>query len=264
MTHLKENILSASKTITKMAVHDLRARYAGSGLGLIWSIAQPLALALILWLIIGYGMRTGQTGGIPTLLWLLPGMAAWNFFAEGLGTATSVLSEYAFLVKKMNFTVAFLPPVKIFAALLTHLMFLGLVIIILLIKRVEPSWQWLLLPYYGFSLTILLIGLSWITSALNALARDTGQIVNILLQFGFWLTPVFWSPDLISKPFLRQIFTLNPMYYITDGYRKCLVLSHGRENLFASAIIFWIITIFLLCAGRWIFTRLQPHFADTL
>ncbi len=252
------------QTVGKLAWHDLHARYAGAALGLIWSVAQPLVMALILWLVIGYGMRANRIGGVPCLVWILPGMAAWSFFAEALHTATLVLQEYAFLVKKVRFPIILLPPVKIFAALAIHLIFLALTMAVLLIQGVRPSWHWLLLPYYTIGMLVLLTGLAWITASLHALARDVGHMVNILLQFGFWLTPVFWSPELIPNRTLAMLFRLNPMFYIVDGYRQCLALQSAAGIDPPAAAAFWLTAGLSVWAGLAVFRRLRTHFADTL
>ncbi len=251
------------KTLGQMAWHDLHARYAGAALGLIWSVVQPLVMALILWVVIGYGMRTSRIGGLPGLAWILPGMAAWSFFAEALNAGTLVLQEYAFLVKKVRFPIILLPPVKILSALAVHLVFLGLTAVVLAMQGVRPGWQMLWLPYYTAGLLSLLAGLAWITASLHALARDVGHAVNIFLQFGFWLTPVFWSPEMLPEGALRQLACLNPMYYIVDGYRRCLALS-AMPELGMPAAVFWLEAGIIAWAGALMFRRLRGHFADIL
>ncbi len=251
------------KTLYQLAWHDLRARYAGAALGLFWSVIQPLVMALILWAVIGYGMRTSRIGGVPGLAWILPGMAAWSFFAEGLNAATLSLQEYAFLVKKVRFPVILLPPVKILSALAVHLIFLALTAAVLCWQGFRPSWHWLWLPYYTAGLLALLTGLAWITASLHALARDVGHVVNILLQFGFWLTPVFWSPEMIPGGVPGLLARLNPMYYLVDGYRRCLALSVS-PGIGVTAAVFWLETAAIAWAGAMLFRRLRSHFADTL
>ncbi len=251
------------KTLCQLAWHDLHARYAGAALGLVWSVIQPLVMALILWAVIGYGMRTSRIGGVPGLVWILPGMAAWSFFAEALNAATLSLQEYAFLVKKVRFPVMLLPPVKILSALAVHLIFLALTAAVLFLQGVQPSWHWLWLPYYTAGLLALLAGLAWITAALHALARDVGHMVNILLQFGFWLTPVFWSPEMIPGGVPGMLARLNPMYYIVDGYRRCLALS-ASPGVGVAAAVFWLEAAVIAWSGAMLFRRLRSHFADTL
>jgi ABC-type polysaccharide/polyol phosphate export permease len=263
LTDPATRILPWWKTLGRMALHDLQARYAGAALGLIWSIAQPLVMGVILWIVIGYGMRTSRIGGLPGLAWILPGMAAWSFFAEALNTATQALQEYAFLVKKVRFRVILLPPVKIISSLAVHLIFLALTMVVTTMQGVTLSWNLLWLPYYMVGLLALLTGLSWITASLHALARDIGHIVSILLQFGFWLTPVFWSPEMLPEGILRRLICLNPMYYIVDGYRRCLVFSTGPD-WGMPAIVFWLETAIILWIGAWMFNRLSGYFADTL
>jgi lipopolysaccharide transport system permease protein/teichoic acid transport system permease protein len=66
---------------------------------------------------------------------------------------------------------------------------------------------------------ILALGLSWITSSVNIFARDTNQIVNVVMQIGFWATPIFWDLSIMPEK-VQAILKLNPMFYIVQGYRE--------------------------------------------
>ena len=114
-----------------------------------------------------------------------------------------------------------------------------------------------------FSLMILLIGLSWIVSSLSVFFKDFSQIVNIILQIGFWLTPVFWNPKTMS-PTVLKILKLNPMYYIVGGYRATLI---DRTYFWSSpnlTLYFWVVTIIIFIFGASLYRRLRVHFADIL
>ncbi|MCA1810273.1 MAG: ABC transporter permease [Lentisphaerae bacterium] len=186
----------------------------------------------------------------------------WSFFAEALNSATNALHEYAFLVKKVRFPVIMLPPVKIVTALVTHLIFLAITGLVLAAHGIAPGAGWLRLPLYLAGLILLVTGLGWITAALHAFSRDVGYIVNVLLQFGFWLTPVFWNPEMIANPYLAALLRLNPLFHLLGAYRACLLPATPYPA--SGAAWFWMTALLSAGAGAWIFRRLKPHFADVL
>ncbi len=252
--------------IFQLARHDFRSRSLGSMLGLVWTFIQPLVMTLVLWTVITLAFKTRAVHEVPFALWLLTGLAAWTYFSEALLQATDVFQEYAFLVKKVRFNITIMPLVKILAALAAHAIFLLIMIGILLLSRIRPSFYWLQLLYYMLALVLLLQGLSWLTSAFNVFAKDVAHVVNVVLQFGFWLTPVFWDLSLLPASCQKYaiLLKLNPLAYIIDGYRRSLFY---RAPFWADAgwtAYFWGATLLLLLLGAVVFRRLKPHFADVL
>ena len=95
--------------------------------------------------------------------------------------------------------------------------------------------------------------------------KDLGQIINIILQIGVWMTPIMWNIDGMElNPILITILKLNPMYYIVNGYRDALINKIAFWEHPGYTIYFWILSVILLCLGTGIFKRLRIHFADVL
>lgn len=255
--------------IGQLVKRDYKNRYLGSTLGFIWTIIQPIVMLVVLWMVFVLGFKSGSVTGangqvVPFLPWFAIGLIAWNFFADALPGATGVFQEYSYLVKKINFRISVLPIVKISSAFITHLIFIVLGIIILVITGVPFSWYWLQVFYYLAAMMILLLGLSWIVSSLQVFAKDVAQMVSVILQFGFWLTPIVWNFNLV--PFEYQFwFKLNPMFYIVDGYRRSFLFSEpfwGDQQVLGW--YFWGVTLVILIIGVFLFRKLRPHFADVL
>jgi ABC-type polysaccharide/polyol phosphate export permease len=93
--------------------------------------------------------------------------------------------------------------------------------------------------------------------------KDLGQIVGIILQFLFWLTPIFWSFNILPARF-QFIFKLNPVYYLVEGYRDAFIYHVGFWQYPNLALYFWSETIIIFIVGAVIFKKLRPHFADVL
>lgn len=256
---------SGLNLLFRLALHDLRSRCLGSTLGFVWAFIQPFVLTIILWFVFVVAFKANSVRGVPFIAWLLAGISAWSFFSDGWNQATNVFCEYAFLVRKVNFRLFNLPLMKLLATLTVHVVFLLIVALVLLFTRITISWSWLGVLYYLFASAVLLAGLSYITATLHVFARDVGQIVNVGLQFGFWVTPVFWGFTMFPEhSILIKILRLNPVVYIVDGYRNSLLFDSPFAAGWGETAYFWLFTVSILILGRFVFRKLKPHFADVL
>ncbi|MBI2441685.1 MAG: ABC transporter permease [Lentisphaerae bacterium] len=254
------------RIILALAWQDLRNRYAGATLGLLWSFIQPLVMALILWFVFAVALQLKPIHGVPFIAWFLVSIAAWNFLAESLSAATQVLREYAFLVKKIRFQIEILPLAKILSCAGIHFLFLAVVVVLLLFKGIMPSWFWLQTLYYVAALVLFVQALSWITAALTVFSRDVAFSVQALLQLGFWVSPIFWEFDMIPERFraLATLLKLNPFVYIVRGYRYSLLEHQPFWADWQLMVYFWGFTAVLWLLGFLLFKKLKPQFADVL
>ncbi|MFA5042483.1 MAG: ABC transporter permease [Kiritimatiellia bacterium] len=253
------------RIVLALTWQDLRNRYVGATFGLLWSFIQPLVMAVIMWFVFT-AMGAQPRHGIPFIVWFLTSVAAYNFFAESLGTAAQVFREYAFLVKKVRFQIEVLPLVKILAAAFVHVLFLAVVIVVLLAQGVSVSWFWPQTLYYMAALILLVQGLSWIAATLNVFSRDVAYGIQVLLQLGLWVSPVFWEFEMIPARFqaLAALLKLNPLVYIVQGYRHSLIEQIPFWADWRLMLYFWCFTLAVWLAGYGLFKKLKPQFADVL
>lgn len=245
---------------------DFQKRYTRSFLGVLWAFINPVVMLLILWFLFTVGFKTTRVGnlGLPFFVWLTTAILPWNYFSEAVSSSTTVIKEYSFLVNKVNFRLSILPAVKLFTALLLHLVFLVVLAVILIAYGFYPSWHWLQAIYYLFCGSLLILAISWLTAALNVFFSDVTQIVNIMLSLGFWITPIFWEINMVPAKY-RALFKLNPVWYVVEGYRKVFLYRMPLwEESWKATLWFWGFTLLLLLLGITVFRRLRPHFADTL
>lgn len=246
-----------------LAKNDFRARYIANQLGVIWAFVQPAVLIAIFWFVFEVGFKSMPVADFPFILWLIAGMVPWLFFAESLQSATQSVLANSFLVKKVVFRVELLPIIQILSALAIHLFFVMVMLGLYMGYGYRPSLYWLQLPYYLLATLVLVLGLSWLTSAVVVFLRDLGQLVAMLVQFGFWLTPVFWSVSILPERFLPLV-RLNPVYYLVEGYRDSLIHQQWFWQKPGLTLQFWLVALLLLLAGSLVFRRLRPHFADVI
>ncbi len=257
------DVIQNRRLLSDLVKNDFKTRYLNNYLGVLWVFIQPTITILIFWFVFQVGFKSAPVQDTPFVLWLVAGMIPWFFFSEALGSATNAILDNSFLVKKIVFRVSLLPIVKIVSALIVHIFFICFMFGMFLYYGYMPSIYWLQIGYYLLASIILLLGISWITSSVVVFFRDLGQLVSMVIQFGFWLTPIFWMLTMIPETY-RWVFKLNPAYYITQGYRDALIDHVWFWNKPMEALQFWTVTVIIFALGAIVFRKLRPHFADVL
>lgn len=264
---LPAEIFRSRNMIYKLAKNDFRTKYAGSYLGIIWAFIQPVVTVLVYWFVFEVGFRSGDASlPVPFVLYLVAGIVPWFFFQDGLTGGTNSMLEYSYLVKKVVFNISVLPIVKIISAVFVHLFFVFFIAVLYCFYGKYPDLYYLQIFYYMAGLCLLILGLSYMTSAVVIFFRDLSQIINIGLQIGIWLTPIMWIAEeqLVAHPLLMQILKLNPVYYIVTGYRDAFIYKNWFWERPLWTLYFWCFTAGTLLLGSWVFRRLRVHFADVL
>lgn len=249
--------------IVSMTKREVDAQYIGSGLGFIWAFVQPLVMISLYWVIFSVGFKVQPKNDVPFVVWLTAGLAIWYVFVDIVNGSTGIILAHAHLIKKTLFYPHILPVIKILSSLITHAIFLVVLCGLILFQKMPLRIYFIQFGYYLFCLCVFALGLSWMVSALNVFIRDVGQIVSVILQVGFWGTPIFWDIQ-IMPPEIQMFFKLNPMFYIVQGYRESFIYfmpfwQHPYQTLY-----FWGVAVVTLFAGALIFKKLKPHFADVL
>lgn len=256
-------LISNRRLILQLAMKDLKDKYLGSYLGILWAIIQPTITILIFWFIFQLAFRSAPIENFPYILWLIAGIVPWFFFSDAVMNATNSIIGNVFLVKNVVFQINLLPIVKILSAMVIHFFFLVFIITMFWLYGFTPNIYYLQVVYYLAAMFCLILGISWISSALVIFLKDTGQILAMILQLGYWITPILWSINMIPAKYIFLI-KLNPMFYIVEGYRNSFIFRSWFWQYPKSTIYFWSVTIILLLIGSFIFKRLRPHFSDVL
>jgi len=257
------DIYKNRELLLTLSKNDFKEQFLGSYLGVFWAILRPTLFMLIVWFIFSVGFKGHTESDTPFVLYLMCGYIPWFFFSDAISGGMNSIVGNKFLVKKVNFRVSILPIVKVLSVLYLHFILIGILIIAFLLYGYTPSIYWLQLPFYTFMMFLLVLGITWIVASLRVFTKDISQIIGVILQLGFWVTPIFWSIERVPEKYLTFL-KLNPMVFIVDGYR----------NSFINHIWFWentkytpyfvITTIIVLVLGAVIFRKLRPHFGDVL
>jgi len=241
-----------------LVVRDLKVRYSSSALGYVWTILDPLMMALVYWFVFGFVFQGHRKGLEPYILFLVVGVLCWQWFQGGVNDTTRALQQESKLVRSTS-----LPReiwvVKIVLAKGVEFLFSIPVIVIFMI-RYQRGPQWDILWAFPAALLlqfVLITGVGLALSAITVLVTDTQRVVRIFLRIWFYVTPVVYSIDALSKhPALTYLMALNPMTGVVDLYRRCVFPSTGAG--WHVPVTSAVVTVILFLAGSRIFRRLEP------
>ncbi|MCR5754729.1 MAG: ABC transporter permease [Acetatifactor sp.] len=268
ITVLPVELFQNRHLIWKLAKNDFKKRYAGSYMGAVWAMVQPVVTVAMYYVvfdkIMGSAAATYRDGvQVPFVLFLTAGLVPWFFFSEALNNGTNALLEYTYLVKKVVFKISILPIIKVIAATFIHGFFVLVLLVVAAFYGYYPTIYTLQIFYYSFCLFMLVLGISYSTCAVVVFFKDLSQIINIALQIGMWATPILWNLDSVNASWI-VFLKINPLVYIVNGYRSAIYERQWFFEDFFSTMYFWIVTVVLFGIGALVFKRLKVHFADVL
>ena len=256
------SILSSRFLIWNFFIRDVRGRYAGSVLGLFWSVINPLILIVILTFIFSTVLKVRFTvgGGVGEyVLYLFSGMLPWLAFQESLLRSTQILLQHSNLIKKYSFPVKILPVHLILSALFNHCIGVVILVVILIATDRPPGLPLLVFPLVLLIQFLLTAGLSWLLSTVNVFLRDITHLVGALLLAWMYATPIFYPEEMVPAHF-RWLLWINPLSHIIHAYRR--IFLEGRFPDLSRLGFVLCLSMVLFFAGILYFHRHQGKFAD--
>jgi lipopolysaccharide transport system permease protein len=241
---------------------DLAVRYKQTIIGVSWALIRPLLAMLIFTIIFGRIAKLPSDGSAPYALMVFAGMLPWTFFATGLAEASNSLVTNANLISKVYFPRLIVPTATVGVAFADLLISFCILSAMLVWYQFAPGWQILLLPLFVILAFLASIGPSlWIT-ALNVRYRDFRYIIPFIIQFGLYVSPVGYSSSVVPQQW-RQLYSLNPLVGVIDGFRWCIL--GGQAQLNAPSLATSIgVTLFFLWFGIRQFRKMEKSFADLI
>ncbi len=235
-----------------------------SRLGFFWLIAQPLTLVLIYALILSNVLSAklpGVQGTYAYAIYLMAGLLSWLLFSEIVSRSTTLFVGSGDLLKKMSFPRVTLPTITLGISLVQNMfLFVAMMSVFIVLGH-----QFSLTMFWLIPLVILVagfgLGLGLILGVLNVFIRDVGQFVPIMLQFGFWFTPIIYPVTIIPEAY-QGLFDYNVFYWFVSSYQNAIV--YGQPPLWEHIVGLVIVDVLLLGAGFFLFRRSSPEMVDVL
>ncbi len=260
----RKNWAIASKVflLKEMVIRDVRSRYAGSGLGLLWAFVHPVLWMVLYTAVFSLVLRVPAGQGYASFPeFLMAGLLPWMAISEGIARSASCLIDNAAMVKKTVFPLETLVLSVVVAAVVNEAIALAILCVYVgLLGHLQAGWLLLLVP--ALLLQVLFtFGFGCIAATLTAFVRDTTQAVGIVLTVGFYATPIVYPASLVPAS-LRPVIEANPVTHLVDLYRRAFTLHAAPEP--ASIVYLAAFCGIVAVGGAALFARARPHFADLI
>lgn len=264
MRALFASIWSYRAFVLASILNNFRARFVRSRFGALWGIFHPLAQVAVFFLILSHvlGARLqGMTSGYGYAIYLCSGILAWQLFADVVSRCTTIFIDNASLIKKVSFPKICLLLIVAGETLLNNLLLLAAVLLMCLLAGFWPGWMILwIVPLMLVNLAFAM-GLGMTLGVLNVFVRDVGQIVQVVLQFLFWLTPVVYLPSTLPGH-LQQLLAINPLFTLVSSYQQAFVYQRAPDLVFVGVAA--AVALVLIAAFIKLYWRAQGEMADQL
>ena len=262
MSRNKKRLGAKAFLLKEMVLRDIRSRYVGSGLGVLWAFANP-----VLWMVLYTAVFAGvlrvpiPPGFVSFPEFLLAGLLPWMAIQEAISRSASALTDNAAMVKKTVFPLETLILSIVAAAIVNQVIaFFVFGIYVALIGHFSGAWLLLAVPALLLQ-ALLTFGLASIAATVTVFVRDAMHAVGILLTVVFYATPIVYPVALVPERF-RPIIEANPVTHLVEWYRRAFTLHTWPEP--GSVLFLTAAATIAALAGMALFTRARPHFADLI
>ena len=237
---------------------EIRGKYKGSFLGILWSFLNPLLIKLVYEIIFLLILKSTQPHYIT---YIVIAILPWTWFTTTIAQGTNTIIMNGGIIKKVYFPREILPISIVTSGLINYLISCLIIILFLLFSGIGFSPYILLFPIIVLIQYILLLGIILITSAIDVYIRDAEYIINFFMTMLFYATPIIYSQELFPAKY-SWILNLNPMTTIINSYRNIFYYQQ-LPNLQSLTIVF-LLSVVLLLIGIKIFKKLERCFAEEL
>jgi lipopolysaccharide transport system permease protein len=243
---------------------DFSERYYGSALGLLWAFAWPAVMIAIFTLVFGgvLGSRlAGSSSPYEYGVFLVAGIVPWNTFAQTVTRLSNVYVDRAPILTKIQLPLSFFGIVTAASESISLIISFGLLLGFMVILQTPISFNllWLIV------LMAILQGLSYaagmLLGTLALFVRDIRELVPVLLQVIFWMTPIIYPVTILPEP-LRSLESFNPVFMVIDQFHR-VVLEGGVPNPVTMLELVLIMAV-LLVVVQYSVRTLERHVRDLL
>lgn len=253
----------------QMAKREIRDRYAGQALGVLWAVGHPILLMGLYVFVFTYvfpsrAEQLNEDMASSTVTYILAGLIPWLTFAESMAKGTGTIVNEAGLVKQVVFPIEILPVKSVLATCLSQLVATSILLLYILILERSLPWLVVLLPVLFALQMLMMVGVSYALSSVGVYFRDMREIVQVFLSAGIFLAPILYPPSLISKipRTFAMLLSLNPFSHLVWCYQD--VLYYGRIEHLLSWFVLTVLSPIVLYLGYRIFRKLKNMFGEAL
>ena len=233
---------------------DLKVKYRRSTLGFLWSVLNPLLMALVINAVFSNLFKFKIEYFI---VYYLTGSLIFNFMTEATSASLTSVLGAASLIKKVYIPKYIFPLEKCLFAFVNMLFSSVAVIIVIIIKRMPVHWTVLMFFFPMICVLIFSLGMSLILSSVNVFFRDVGHLYSVFTVAWMYLTPIIYPKDILPD-FILNLMNLNPMFYYVEYFRE--VVMYGTIPNLTAHLMCIVYAFLFLALGLIIFKKQQDKF----
>jgi lipopolysaccharide transport system permease protein len=257
--HSGRYLRSHALLLARVTRSDLAARYAGSLLGIGWTVVTPvmfLSIYAVLYLFV-FRVSVPSLSRQQYVVYIMSGLVPYLVTAEAVGSGVGAVVANRSLLSNVVFPIDLLPPKAVLLAQPTMIVGMVLTIAGALVSGLG-SWYLLLVPVIWVFQVLALLGVTWVLSLVNIVLRDLTHLIGILLVLLLIASPIAYTTDMVPGS-LRFILALNPLAYYILAYHD-VVLGGFPSPLTILGVVGFSLGSFAF--GGWFFSRMKAGLID--
>jgi teichoic acid transport system permease protein len=209
--------------IGRLALFELQKTVRGAVLSWFWLFVKPLTYIGVFWFALEIGLRAGRTiGDYPFIIWLASGLIPWFYMSDLLGTGANVYKRYSYLINRVSFPAPIIPGFYSVSRLIIFGISLVILMVMMLIFSFPLTLYALQLPLIILLMVVFFLFFSLMTSPLSAISKDFANLMNAVHLPIFWLSGVIFNIDAITIPWVKWLFSFNPVTFLVSSFRAAL------------------------------------------
>lgn len=251
------NLYNYRQLLKSNVKKDIRGKYKGSFLGILWSFVNPLLLTLVYAIVFPFILKSTEPNYVT---FIVIGMLPWNYFTTVINQSSGCILYNGGIIKKVYFPREILPISVNISGLINFLISCIIILIFLIFSGIGFSKYILFLPLIIITQFILQQGIALILSGLNVYVRDSEYIVGFFINMLFYATPILYASTFFEGSPLKYLIKLNPMATIIECYRD--ILFYQSMPHIKSLLIVLLCSCILTYIGLKIFKKFERGFAE--
>lgn len=245
--------------VTSLVMRDFKVRYRNMSLGVLWSLANPLIMMMVLTFVFSRVFPNTSVKSFP--VFFLVGLVPFNFFSAAWSTGTVSICINAGFVKRVRMQRELIPLSAVLAQSIHFFIQIGLLLILAFFLGLPVTIHWLWIAPIILLLLMSVSGLALLCSTFDVFLRDTRYIVDSAATVLFWLTPIFYPADLIPARY-RLLYELNPVASTVICLRNILLdIKRPAASMLVTSLV---VSLVLFGLGVNVFARFKNRFGDHL
>jgi ABC-2 type transport system permease protein len=251
-----------NRGVLRVLVHrDLTVKYQQSILGYLWSLIEPLTMALIYWFIFGLLFNTQLVDGGSYSMFIISGIFAWTWFNSAVNESTAALTSQSRLVTTISLPRELFPIGKVMGRFAEFLAGVPILVGAAYLFDADITWRTIAaLPLAILLQFALLAGIALLLSSVTVMLRDVERFVRLVVRIVFYAAPIIYPLAKVYEStalpgWAKQLYLANPMVGIFQLYHAAWFPSEWPSNSLLATTIAGTVVVLLL--GLWVFHRLE-------